>query len=154
MNLNDRVVVKLTPAGLLAAQGKFTDKELTTGSGYLRCSLWQLAAVFGMHISPGTAVQIIEGNEVLFEKELELKKDVCHWKRIAIYLAQCHIATLWSLPKKTAKGTRERFRAIVVSCISFLQGNQPPIFHAEPDEIKICADAQQALDHDAAVDKK
>lgn len=43
-------------------------------------------------------------------RELESERD--HWRGIALYLAECHAATLESLPKSASKSTYKRLSAI------------------------------------------
>jgi hypothetical protein len=50
--------------------------------------------------------------------------DAEYWKKVALYLAQCHAATMEDEArlKRTSRSSRERFRAICVNAASMLGG--------------------------------
>lgn len=48
------------------------------------------------------------------------------WKQIALYLADCHAATAYSLPKSTSKSARKRFQSICATSLKMLQREVMP----------------------------
>jgi len=68
------------------------------------------------------------------ETEYNLKAQLRHWKRTAIYLADCHAATLEGIPKSISKSERKRMVRLCENASHFLQGNTVPSNHRETDD--------------------
>jgi hypothetical protein len=54
------------------------------------------------------------------------EQEAAHWKSIALYLADCHAATAYGLPKSTGKSARARFKNICESALKMIEGTEMP----------------------------
>lgn len=74
-------------------------------------------------------------NEVLSEADVvALLQAVDAYQAATAYLADCHAATLESLPKSASKSSRERYVSICRTAAALLDGNLQAIRHrSSPD---------------------
>ena len=56
-----------------------------------------------------------------------------HWRKVALYLADCHAANLEGLPKSTSKYQRERMRHICEKALHMLSNSWP--YDTRPSDI-------------------
>lgn len=54
------------------------------------------------------------------------EQDAAYWKGVALYLADCHAATAYSLPKSTSKSARSRFKSICETALNMIEGKAMP----------------------------
>lgn len=66
----------------------------------------------------------LASNQALSENEtVALLKAVDHFQKASAYLADCHAATLESLPKSASKSARSRHEAICRTAAQLLEGD-------------------------------
>lgn len=56
-----------------------------------------------------------------------------HWRKVALYLADCHAANLEGLPKSTSKSQRERMKRICEKALLMLNNSWP--YDTRPSDI-------------------
>lgn len=70
----------------------------------------------------------LANNQAVSEDEIvDLLKAMANMQKTAAYLAECHAATLESLPKSASKSTRSRFMAICEAAAKGLRGDNSGI---------------------------
>lgn len=86
-------------------------------------------------------------------REQELNPEVKRWKVVAAYLAECHAATLSSLPKSTSKSERKRQIKLCRKAAAMLEGKEEPPSYMLRDAlidlaVKRCLEAANSAEHE------